>query len=569
MPRLLIAALATLALLAAPAAAPATGPPPGATWEETYIPSGDGTRLHVDVLRPEHVPADQRTPVVLSVSPYTNHSGDIAPNPANSGPSHRFYDFLELTKAIQRGYTYVIVDLRGTGGSAGCQDWGGPGEQADVKAAVEWAASEPWSNGRVALLGKSYDGWTGLMGIAQQPKGLAAVISMEPVYSGYRYLYSDGVRYTNSVLTPLLFDAISSYPGSPQDSAEYQVQAARGNVDRPGCPALVFAEQQDDRQDAPFWQERDLITKIRALRPRTPLFMTQGFLEGNTKPDGAFDVFDAMRGPKRAWFGQFDHVRGWEDTGRDADPFVDELVRFLDRHLKRRSVKSDPPVVVQQFDGRWRTEEAWPPADARRYATALRPGSYGDEPGNSGTDGATGLWTISPPLKRAVQLTGEPVLTVTTETSVPRANLVANVYDIDPDGHATMISRNARLLRETGEQTSRLKLYGQDWVLRRGHRIGVLLSGSNDDWWVHANTLSDVSVNEASVALPFLRRTRSDFIEGGAKRMSDRLEDEQEDGFAVDADTIEEAETAFAVPPGAQGRRPGKGDRGRGKGRGR
>ena len=73
---------------------------------------------------------------------------------------------------MERGYTWVQVDLRGFGGSSGCLDWGGPGEQADVKAAVEWAAKQPWSTGKVGMYGKSYDGVTGLIGIAQQPQGL-------------------------------------------------------------------------------------------------------------------------------------------------------------------------------------------------------------------------------------------------------------------------------------------------------------------------------------------------------------------------------------------------------------
>ena len=72
---------------------------------------------------------------------------------------------------MERGYTWVQVDLRGFGGSSGCLDWGGPGEQADVKAAVEWAATQPWSTGKVGMYGKSYDGVTGLIGIAQQPAG--------------------------------------------------------------------------------------------------------------------------------------------------------------------------------------------------------------------------------------------------------------------------------------------------------------------------------------------------------------------------------------------------------------
>ena len=33
-----------------------------------------------------------------------------------------------------------------------------------MKAAVEWAASQPWSTGKVGMYGKSYDGVTGLLG---------------------------------------------------------------------------------------------------------------------------------------------------------------------------------------------------------------------------------------------------------------------------------------------------------------------------------------------------------------------------------------------------------------------
>ena len=72
---------------------------------------------------------------------------------------------------MERGYTFVMVDLRGFGGSSGCLDWAGPGEQSDVVNAVKWAASQPWSTGKVGMYGKSYDGVTGLIGVDQQPDG--------------------------------------------------------------------------------------------------------------------------------------------------------------------------------------------------------------------------------------------------------------------------------------------------------------------------------------------------------------------------------------------------------------
>ena len=43
------------------------------------------------------------------------------------------------------------------------------------------------------MYGKSYDGLTGLIGVDKRPAGLAAVVSQEPVYDDYRYLYGDGI----------------------------------------------------------------------------------------------------------------------------------------------------------------------------------------------------------------------------------------------------------------------------------------------------------------------------------------------------------------------------------------
>ncbi len=175
------------------------------------FPSSDGVTLHADILRPKNLPAGTKTPVILSVGPYFNHSGQVGGrgpvqgtsyDPVGSaGPSDRFLDFIEGAKLMERGYSFVMVDLRGFGGSTGCLDWAGPGEQADVVNAVKWAASQPWSTGKVGMYGKSYDGVTGLIGANHRVPGLEAVVSQEPVYDLYRYLYGDGIRRLNSVLT--------------------------------------------------------------------------------------------------------------------------------------------------------------------------------------------------------------------------------------------------------------------------------------------------------------------------------------------------------------------------------
>ncbi|MDQ4065869.1 MAG: CocE/NonD family hydrolase [Actinomycetota bacterium] len=523
----------------------AAEPPPGSVWTEHYFPSEDGiTMLHADVLRPKGLDEDDKTPVILSASPYFNHAGDpLEYQPGNSGPSPRFYDFVDLTNIFERGYTYVMVDLPGFGGSGGCNDWGGVREQQAVKAAVEWAASQSWSTGAVGMMGKSYDAWTGLMGIAQQPKGLKAVVAMEPVYSGYRYLYNNGVRFFNSLGTPAIFLVEDAKPGSTRDTPQYLVNGAP----QAWCYGINYSLQQQDDPDSPFWAERDLLRMVEGAK--TPLFLTQGFLETNTKPDGAFDFFNLLDGPNRAWYGQFNHVRGWEQDGKNKyamgrDSFVGEMMRFFDHHLKGAPRPRDPVIEVQDALGRYRAEPSWPPPDAKMWWSKLNTGTYTDDGFGGGTV-TEGLLSVSPPLAHDVWLSGEPVVRVELD-AVPRANLVALVYDIDPKGDARLVSRGAHLIRGAMTQNIKLELYGQDWPFKEGHRIGVQITDADSSWWLHVGTRTDVTVTKVRVGFPFLTYARTAFIEGGPTL---RLKDHMEDTMTVGDGVIRDARIRFTLPP--------------------
>lgn len=519
------------------------GPRRGAEWSEHYFMSVDGiTRLHADVLRPEGLPENKKTPVILTVSPYLTHEDP-------DGPNERFYDFLDVSRILERGYTYVMVDLPGFGGSGGCNDWGGVREQGAVKAAVEWAASQEWSTGKVGMMGKSYDAWTGLMGIAQQPEGLAAVVAMEPVYSGYRYLYNNKVRFFNSVGTPAIFQVYDAQPGQSRDPM-YHANGAP----QVWCYGVNIGLQQQDDPDSLFWKERDLLPATKGKR--TPLFLTQGFLETNTKPDGAFDLFEGLKGPKRAWFGQFDHVRGWEQGGggeylMGRASFTAEMMRFFDRYVKgvsksKAPTHRDPVVEVQDNLGRYRAEPSWPPPDAKRFRSKLNTGSYRDDGSGSATGSSvSGVWTVSQKLSYDVWLAGEPKIHGTV-SGAPRANQVAVVYDIDPSGRATLVSRGARLLEGALSQDAGLTLYGQDWVFKKGHRIGVVLTDSDMGWWVHVPTMTDVSVEKTKVSLPLLTERRTRFIEG---KETSRLKGHLAQEFTqLSAGMIKDAERKFSLP---------------------
>src|SRR5688500_8335426 len=216
-------ALACFALLAG-ALAPLTPAvadevPKDATWHQVYFPSDDGTMLHADVFLPKDRRVNDQHPVILSIGPYFGTNALNGSPATEDGPIMRFADMVEGGKIFERGYAYVQVDSRGYGGSGGCYNYGGKGEQMDAKAAVEWAARQPWSNGKVGMWGKSYDAWTQVMALATKPKGLAATVIQSPIIDGYRLAFENGVHWDYGwYVTPGLYLGYDAIPPSLQDA---------------------------------------------------------------------------------------------------------------------------------------------------------------------------------------------------------------------------------------------------------------------------------------------------------------------------------------------------------------
>ncbi|WP_336083544.1 CocE/NonD family hydrolase [Nocardia sp. SSK8] len=482
------------------------------TWTQEYFTAADGTRLHADVLRPPGVGAAERTPVLLTASPYRAHLAYLSQPRPEGGPST---DNLPVEWALRAGYTYVIVDLRGFGGSNGCPDFGGPGERSDVFAAVEWAASRPWSTGRVGVVGTSYEGWTGMMALAGKPEGLAAVAAFEPVVDPFSYLYmqgiawkfggkpltEDGVRPADTAGAEHL--AIAATPGHWDDSPEYRANALAMTEQ---CASDYLALTTDHDATNPGWRDRDMIDALRGNT--TPLFLGQSFLDSNTRADRVLEAWEA-RGPgeHRAWFGQWGHSDCREKCG--TPQFAGELYAFLDRHVARADIEvPGPPVTVGQFDGGWRGESVWPPADSRRTAIDLRTGTYTDRGLLPGPDRE--IWSITEPFTTPVHLAGRTTATLAL-TGPPEATVTVELYDIAPDGHATVITRGIAPVRPQTE----VRLLWQDARLATGHRLGVRITDVVDDAWSHTPANAAVTVTAARLDLPLLTTPRDLNLPGG------------------------------------------------------
>src|SRR3954451_16916024 len=157
------------------------------------VPSFDGTELYLEIVKPT---APGRWPVVMEASPY---HGTIADRDGT--------DLVEtggLTGWLApRGYAVVMMDLRGTGRSAGCLDHLGPNDAKDLKLVVEWAARQSWSNGRVGMVGHSYVGSTPIVAAAQRPAGLATIVPSSGLASMYDHQFQAGVPFYGQWLGPM------------------------------------------------------------------------------------------------------------------------------------------------------------------------------------------------------------------------------------------------------------------------------------------------------------------------------------------------------------------------------
>jgi predicted acyl esterase len=100
---------------------------------------------------------------------------------------------------VPHGYVVINMEERGVGSNPGDLKQFGVQSGKDYADGIKWAASQPWSNGKVGLWGASYYAMTQYMAAQQRPKGLSAMIPIMGDYDGYRdYIYSGGGLYNRA-----------------------------------------------------------------------------------------------------------------------------------------------------------------------------------------------------------------------------------------------------------------------------------------------------------------------------------------------------------------------------------
>lgn len=160
------------------------------------VPMRDGVKLYADVYRPRR---EGRFPTIVTRTPYgVQRDGIHEP----------------LIKFAQRGYVVVVQDVRGRFESEGAWD---PfrNEAKDGYDTIEWAARQPWSNGKVGMHGGSYLAHVQWQAATMAPPHLTAIFPVLASTSIYHNTFFHGgafklalafgwgaVRMPNRVMNP-------------------------------------------------------------------------------------------------------------------------------------------------------------------------------------------------------------------------------------------------------------------------------------------------------------------------------------------------------------------------------
>src|SRR5215467_2846720 len=346
----------------------------------------DGVTLLADVWLPD---AKGRFPVLVYRTPYGK---DNAPK-----------EWTTFDKAVARGYAVVIQDVRGRYASEGEFD---PyqHEGRDGYDTIEWAAGQPWCNGKVATFGLSYPGAVQWLAAVENPPHLTAMVPAMTFSTPRNFFYSGGVfdgswldwiwfniapdiRKRRSLCGPLSRDEVSA-----RWKQEHQRMQS----------FLPMAELPDLKEVAPFyyewlahppadpwWDWAELRGKYD--RTRAAVLNISGWYDEAYGPDGATTNFNGLLAARknasnprtRTIIGPWTHgelgrtFSGDRDFGKSAAVDYDEIIlRWMDHYLKGadNGVEKEKPVrIFVMGDNIWRDEDAWPLARAKDTTLLLSP----------------------------------------------------------------------------------------------------------------------------------------------------------------------------------------------------
>jgi hypothetical protein len=338
----------------------------------------DGVKLYADICRPD---TQDRVPVILIRTPY------------NKDSSEEYYSFCRY--AAERGYAVIVQDVRG------CFSSGGEflpyvQELNDGYDSVEWAATLPFSNGKVGMYGCSYRGAVQWQAAVMNPPHLVAIFPQCTFANARHFFFFSGafdlswIAWLNGRLPDVKRHQGIMTKEAAEDEADLQwsfhkwewlsfLPLKKFSLFQGFCP--YYYEWLDHPDDGPYWDFANVEKKHKDVS--APAYNLTGWFDDGYGQPGAVRNFLGMRkngkteksrSGQKLIIGPWTHCEpssqaGSMDFGREAAVNVDELaVRWFDYWLKgiENGIIGEPPVkIFVMGENKWRFEQEWPPARAK------------------------------------------------------------------------------------------------------------------------------------------------------------------------------------------------------------
>jgi hypothetical protein len=342
--------------------------------QDVVTPMRDGVRLRADILRPS---SDGRFPTLVYRTPY--------------GKDAALKEYTTFTRAVERGYAVVVQDVRGRYESDG-EFRPYENEGRDGFDTIEWAARQPWSNGRVGTFGLSYPGAVQWLAAMENPPHLEAMVPAMTFSTPQNFFYSGGIwdmswfEWIWRNIAPDVRRKKSQDPANQDGAASWRTlkEKVLGTLPLDHLHELrdvapYYYEWLHHPPEDPFWDFAELRNKYG--RTRAAVLNLSGWHDDNYGPEGATTNYAGLvrsRGGNTSratllvgpWVHGVDATArtrfGERDFGRAAViDYDDVVISWMDRHLGSDGSdvtnRGDPVRYFVMGENRWRESSTWPP----------------------------------------------------------------------------------------------------------------------------------------------------------------------------------------------------------------
>ncbi|SHF38117.1 Xaa-Pro dipeptidyl-peptidase [Streptoalloteichus hindustanus] len=443
---------------------------------------------------------------------------------------------------VSRGYAVVYGESLGTGKSTGCPTTGGRNETIGAKSVVDWlngrasarnAKGEQvragWTTGKTGMMGVSYNGTLPNAVATTGVRGLEAIVPIGAISSWYDYYRADG-----AVVAP------GGYQGEDADVlAEYVHTRSDRAVCKPVIEKLAKEQDRITGDYNQFWDERNYLNDVG--RVRAAVLAVHGLNDWNVKTKQVAQWYDALKRhgvPHKIWLHQSGHV---DPLSLRREEWLRTVNRWFTRYLhgQHNGVESEPKATLQREDKSWVNEPEWPAPGTFDAELRLRPGGsgtgglspYGRHPGapvsEKLTDDATKraedlasaansdhrLAYLSEPARADLRVSGTTKVDARLSFDRPAANVTALLVDRAPDGSTHVITRgwadpqnrhdagHTQPIRPGQWYRVGVEMQPDDYVLKAGHRLGLVVLSSDHDFTLRPKPGAGVTVDVSSTRL--------------------------------------------------------------------